>query len=96
MNSEITSATESFPEKEVVSVMEAEEEDILQFDNDEESKEAWGSLFSREAVNTNSWDTMVDNTTDIAKLADTQPIDMQRTWILSYRRGGSRRRYCSL
>ena len=32
MNSEITSATESFPEKEVVSVMEAEEEDILQFD----------------------------------------------------------------
>ena len=85
MNSEITSATESFPEKEVVSVMEAEEEDILQFDNDEESKEAWGSLFSREAVNTNSWDTMVDNTTDIAKLADTQPIDMQRTWILSYR-----------
>ena len=85
MNSEITSVTESIPEKEVVPIMETEEEDILQFENSEESNDAWNNIFNGGAGNINSWDAMVDNTTDIAELAATQPIDAQTTWILSYR-----------
>ncbi len=30
----------------------------------------------------NSWDAMVDNTTDIAALAAAQPIDAETTWLL--------------
>ena len=85
MNSEITSTTESIPEKEVVPIMEAEEEDVLQFESSDESIEAWDNIFNGGAGNMNSWDAMVDNTTDIAELAATQPIDAQTTWILSYR-----------
>jgi len=82
MHSEITSVTESIPEKEVVPIMETEEEDILQFENSEESNDAWNNIFNGGAGNINSWDAMVDNTTDIAELAATQPIDAQTTWLL--------------
>ena len=67
MNSEITSTTESIPEKEVVPIMEAEEEDVLQFESSDESIEAWDNIFNGGAGNMNSWDAMVDNTTDIAE-----------------------------
>lgn len=85
MNSEITSVTESIPEKEVVPIMEATEEDVLQFENIEESTKAKNEILNgigEEDVN--SWASMVDNTTDIAELAATQPIDVEKTWILYY------------
>lgn len=74
MNSEITSTMESTPEKEVVPIMEAEEEDVLQLENSEESIEALNKIFNGGAGNMNSWDAMLDNTTDIAALAAAQPI----------------------
>ncbi len=85
MSSQSTSAAEPIPEKEVVPIMEAEEEDVLQFESSNESIEKLDKIFNGGAGNMNSWDAMVDNTTDIAELAATQPIDAQTTWILSYR-----------
>ena len=40
MSSQSTSAAEPTPEKEVIPIMEATEEDVLQFENSEESTEA--------------------------------------------------------
>ena len=85
MHSEITSVTESIPEKEVVPIMETEEEDVLQFESSNESIEKLDKIFNGGAGNMNSWDAMVDNTTDIAELAATQPIDAQTTWLLFIR-----------
>ena len=82
MNSEITSTMESTPEKEAVPIMEAEEEDVLQLENSEESIEALNKIFHGGAGNMNSWEAMVDNTTDIAALAAAQPIDAETTWLL--------------
>ena len=83
MSSQSTSAAEPIPEKEVVPIMEATEEDVLQFENSEESTKAKNEILNgigEEDVN--SWASMVDNTTDIAELAATQPIDVETTWLL--------------
>lgn len=85
MHSEITSVTESIPEKEVVPIMEATEEDVLQFENSEESNDAWNNIFNGGAGNIIHGMQWWIIRRILQNWRATQPIDAQTTWLLFIR-----------